>query len=219
MSKKSTIVAGAGLLTGIFTRLVLEVERAGGDEESIHFLSTPGADDLWPHLANSVVQASTSGSSLLSLITMQMVPGVENFVVDNAALAKAKINHADRNFYDFFRGKNEAEVQASVVAGHRLKKDSPEGYIMNELGDNAIISLGNLFYLTERRFDNALSSFMGGCNHVVAFVKDKNEKTWASDVRWSDINCSWDLRFFEPSLLSTDTGNWPRNSGVLSRAS
>lgn len=55
MSRKSDIVSAAGLLTGIFTRMVEEVKKKGGDEEDIHRLTTPEADDIWPQIAEVIV--------------------------------------------------------------------------------------------------------------------------------------------------------------------
>jgi len=55
MSRKSDIVSAAGLLTGIFTRMMAEVEKKGGGEEDVHRLTTPEADSIWPQIAEVIV--------------------------------------------------------------------------------------------------------------------------------------------------------------------
>ena len=55
MSRKSNIVSAAGLLTGIFTRMMAEVEKKGGGEEDVHRLTTPEADSIWPQIAEVIV--------------------------------------------------------------------------------------------------------------------------------------------------------------------
>ncbi|MEK7061802.1 MAG: hypothetical protein AAB957_00905, partial [Patescibacteria group bacterium] len=56
-SKKSAIVAGAGLLTGIFTRMVAEVQKVGGSDDDIHRLTTPEANGVWEKIAQAIVEA------------------------------------------------------------------------------------------------------------------------------------------------------------------
>jgi len=55
MSRKSDIVSAAGLLTGIFSRMMAEVRKKGGSDEHIHRLTTPEADTIWPQIADLIV--------------------------------------------------------------------------------------------------------------------------------------------------------------------
>lgn len=61
-------MSGAGLLTGIFTRLVSEVQKRGGDDGDIHHLTTPEADGLWGQIADLIVKDRKRAKNVFQLV-------------------------------------------------------------------------------------------------------------------------------------------------------
>ena len=118
MSRKSNIVAGAGLLTGIFTRLVAEVRKAGGNEEDVHRLTTPEADGIWPKIAELVVGV---GSDALKIFkTIKLGTGLKT-AIDFANSLKRKGFHVSKWASDilaqpaFTASVSDKETEADLV--------------------------------------------------------------------------------------------------------
>lgn len=68
----ATIVAGAGLLTGIFTALNDAVEALGGSAEDLHRLTKPEGQDIIKNMAQLIVTANDQ--LYLSKIYVQFLP-------------------------------------------------------------------------------------------------------------------------------------------------
>ena len=127
-SKKSSIVAGAGLLTGIFTRMVAEVKKAGGTDDDIHRLTTPDANGVWEKIATVIVEA---GKKVTQVFTMMVDYG--RSVQDSIAAGKYDYKNEDITEKNFPPIKDEAGKKEVQFTLYHFGKDVDSDFAIAEM--------------------------------------------------------------------------------------
>ncbi len=147
MTKKAEeMERGAGMFLAFITALVSAVKEIGGSIADIHRLTTPDGVATLKKVAECIVGAAqTTQNILLTLIGTINVPAItgkftarNKFVRDTSGSAPAKISGLGSNFCEWFLGKVEEPQGEVVLRYHRLKKDSLDRPIIEELGGEAI---------------------------------------------------------------------------------
>ncbi len=120
------LVGGAGLLTGIFTKLSDAVEARGGTNEHFHRLTRPDGDELIQAMAQIIVDAGAILNRPIEFLdfNMEYVPALRTYnclkragiaIIEDLVARTAAELQAIPNF-----GKKSLEIVREKLAEHRL---------------------------------------------------------------------------------------------------
>jgi len=150
MSRKSDIVSAAGLLTGIFSRMMAEVRKKGGSDEHIHRLTTPEADTIWPQIADLIVGSTRQAFKVVVGYTRTLKQMIH---AGNYDWVNPDIN--EMNFKVEGQGKQEKEVVLfhfgrSISSEDAISEMSKAGYRPAKIEE--LLALGAAYPELQKEF-------------------------------------------------------------------
>jgi len=178
MSKKSAIVSGAGLLTSIFTTLVNEVQKRGGDDEDIHCLTTPEGEGLLGEIAELIVRRARKVFSVVvdySRSLVQMIKaGNYNWVNSNIT---------EKNFPIQGEGRQKTEValfhfNKNMTSEQVIAEMDKQGYCPARIEE--LLAFGESQPDLQRQFSiialGSIWRFRDGGRYVPVLYEDVRER-------------------------------------------
>lgn len=155
--------------------------------------------------------------ALLQQIANVSVSGVERFVVPKYVPEVDTSMVQFKQLFRVFGGLVESMVEETNIAIHRLKMDSLNVLILNELGDRAHISFVHLFELLKRQSKGESGPLLTNGNGNIAYIVGRDKRVRAVNAAWERFrDYSWwsfNTNLVEDVLLSTS----PKGYQVLSR--
>ncbi|MEK7562094.1 MAG: hypothetical protein AAB509_00230 [Patescibacteria group bacterium] len=153
--------------------------------------------------------------ALLRKLASVQVDAVVRLVADEKTRKDANVGWTGDNFKKFFLGNVEEDVEAIIVAVHRLGQSSLDAPIMTELGDRAKIKIAHFFELLKKqsRGEDGVLLTNGYAN--VAYIKGSDGNVWAVRAYWGSYSSYW-------SVEANSVGSpsmWVAGVQILSRDS
>ena len=155
------------------------VNKLGGKDRVLEFL-------------RGGVQIVVKQPGLLCRATTVKVPGIAKFVVKDH-LTAVNVGWIDKNFDQFFRNKQEEDVDDITLVVSRLEKDSLDTSILAELGDRAETSLAHLFALLEKQSKGEQGILLTNGYANIFYIRGTDGNLWAVSANWNSYDGYWDV--------------------------
>lgn len=176
----------------------------------------------WPEQAQAI--ARKLSALLDSLKTVIDFPGVDDFKVaeylkitpeGEKATAELVIGYLGDNLRNNFLGKVEKDIAPTKLRAYRLKKDSVDGPIIDDLGgkEAAETTVAEMVDLMKRQGRGQKGILLTNGYANIFYIKDINGQMWAVRCRWDSDGRYWLVAAYSV----TDPFKWLAGRRVVSR--
>ena len=192
-ARANLLISAAGWVLGFTEKLVAELKALGVTDEDIHSFVTKKGDVAVKKIAEELAKMMKGlevVSDLLSPITTVKIPATGKFFASDhftVNIKAVKFAWFGDNFKQHFLHKEEAPQGEVELKVSKLKKNSLDKPILNELGDKAETTLASIWELLKKQPNGEQGTLLtNGCANIF-YVRDSKGVLWAVGVDWRGV--------------------------------